>query len=103
MYVLRRVDNREMTNTGNNPIVYAFNQRHAARRVQVEWGIGGIKNRFGRFLTKCPNRRHHFKVMFEACARLTNYIHRRRMDFSTQDHGGIEVGEITDGFANTWA
>jgi DDE superfamily endonuclease len=56
MYVLRRVDNREMSNANENPVVRAFNQRHVARRVEVEWGIGGLKNKFRRFLTQCPNR-----------------------------------------------
>jgi DDE superfamily endonuclease len=103
MYVLRRVDNREMQNANENPVVRAFNQRHAARRVEVEWGIGGLKNKFRRFLTQCPNRRNRFARLFEACARLTNFIHRRRFDFSSTLHGEIGEGGIHDGFVNNWA
>jgi DDE superfamily endonuclease len=50
MYILRRMDGRESVQ-GTNPVVDAFIRRHAARRVQVEWGIGGLKNRFRRFLS----------------------------------------------------
>lgn len=103
MYLFCRFDNREIMNTGENLVVHAFNERHAARRVQIDWGIGGIKKRIRPFLTKCPNRRHHFKVMFEACARFTNYIHRRRMKSCTREHGDIEVGERSDALASTWA
>jgi hypothetical protein len=42
MFILRRLDNREAD--AANPVIRAFNKRHAAIRVQVEWGIGGLKN-----------------------------------------------------------
>jgi hypothetical protein len=103
MYLLRRVDKREIQNAERNPVVRAFNQRHAARRVEVEWGIGGLKNRFRRFLTKCPNRRNRFALLFEACARLTNFVHRSRMDFSLQDHGEVDDDLVHEGFVNSWA
>jgi hypothetical protein len=90
IYLLRRVDNREIQNAIRNPVVRAFNQRHAARRVEVEWGIGGPKNLFRRSLTKCPNRRNRFALPFKACARLTNFVHRSRLDFSLQDHGEVD-------------
>jgi DDE superfamily endonuclease len=103
MYVLRRVDNREMPNADENPVVGAFNQRHASRRVEVEWGIGGLKNKFRRFLTQCPNRRNRFALLFEACARLTNFIHRSRSDYSSTFHGEIDESGIHEGFVNDWA
>jgi hypothetical protein len=39
MYILRRMDGRKRVQ-GTNPVIDAFNRRHTARRVQVEWGIG---------------------------------------------------------------
>ena len=43
MFILRKVDNRERNADGGNPVIDAFNRRHAAERVKVEWGIGGLK------------------------------------------------------------
>jgi hypothetical protein len=96
MYILRRMDGRESVQ-GTDPVVDAFNRRLAARRVQVEWGIGGLKNRFRRFLSWCPSRRSLFAPMFEACCRLTNFIHRSRMEFSIMDVGHNEPQEEVSG------
>lgn len=101
MYILRRVDGREIADM--NPVVRAYNKRHAARRVAVEWGIGGLKNRWRRFLDVCPSRRHHFVPVFEACARMTNFIHKSRMDFSMVDLGVIRPEDVVeDEFVNEW-
>jgi DDE superfamily endonuclease len=83
MYVLRRVHSREMPADPNAAAVAeAFNRRHAAERIKVEWGIGGLKIRFRRLLTNCTSRRGSFASMFNACCILTNFIHRNRIEFS---------------------
>jgi hypothetical protein len=42
MFVMRRKYNRERNpNDLENPVINAFNKRHAAERVRVEWSIGG--------------------------------------------------------------
>jgi DDE superfamily endonuclease len=83
MYILRRVHRRELpTDPNAAAVAEAFNRRHAAERVKVEWGIGGLKIRFRRLLTNCPSRRGSFAPVFTACCILTNFIHRNRMDFS---------------------
>jgi hypothetical protein len=74
MFILRRVDNREAD--AANPVIRAYNKRHAAIRVQVEWGIGGLKKRFKRFLGTCPTPRDLLTPVFESCCKLTNFIHR---------------------------
>jgi DDE superfamily endonuclease len=82
IYALRRVDNREISNASGNPVVLAFNRKHAARRVEVDWDIGGLKNKFRCLLTICPSRRNRFALLFESCCRLKNFIHLSRLDFS---------------------
>ena len=101
MFILRRVDNREAD--AANPVIRAFNKRHAAIRVQVEWGIGGLKKRFKRFLGTCPTRRDLFAPVFEACCRMTNFIHRSRLDFSIVEVGEIAADNIHNEFFNEWA
>jgi hypothetical protein len=83
MYVLRRVHRREIPADPNAAAVAeAFNRRHAAERIKVEWGIGGLKTRFRRLLTNCPTRRASFSSMFTTCCILTNFIHRNRKEFT---------------------
>lgn len=94
MFVMRRVDNREIANVQDNAVIAAYNSRHAAQRVRVEWGIGGIKNKFRRFLGCCPNRRRYFRTMFNAAAIMTNFIHRRRMDMNMEVVGNIPEQEM---------
>jgi hypothetical protein len=102
MFILRRVDGRELMEDGN-PVADAFNRRHAARRIQVEWGIGGMKSRFQKFLTVSTSRRSGFRSYFEDCCRLTNFLHRRRMDFAITDDGEYEqMPQQELGFAAEW-
>jgi hypothetical protein len=100
MFIFRRIDNREADDA--NPVVRAFNKRHAAKRIQVEWGIGGMKTRFRRFLGTCPTYRDLFAPVFEACCRMTNFIHRSRLDFSIVEVGEIAMDNINE-FFNDWA
>jgi hypothetical protein len=96
MYVLRKVDNREIPNASGNPVVGAFNIKHAARRVDVDWGIAGFKNKFRRMLKICPNRRSRFASLFESCCMLTNFRHRIRLDVFIAEHGFIKEENINN-------
>jgi hypothetical protein len=104
MFVMRRIDNRERNPADlQNPVINAFNKRHAAERVKVEWGIGGLKNRFRRFLGCCPTRRKSFSSLFRCAAILTNFIHRRRRDFRIDNVGIVPAQEHEDvDFENDW-
>jgi hypothetical protein len=87
---------------GTNTVVDAFDRRPSARTVQVEWGIGGLKNRFKSFISWCQSRRSLFAPMFEACCRLANFINRSRMDFSIMDVGHNELQEEVYGDLFAW-
>jgi hypothetical protein len=76
MYILRRTDYREVAREDMTVVIITFNRRHSHRRIKIEWGIGGVKNRWRRFLDVCPSSRWNFKAVFVACCRLTNFIHR---------------------------
>jgi DDE superfamily endonuclease len=99
MYILRRAQRRELpTDTNAVAVAEAFNRMRAAERVKVEWGIGGLKIRFRRLLTKCPSSRASFSPVFTACCILTNYIHRNRMDFSISSaENNVIEGNLHEG------
>jgi hypothetical protein len=107
-FILRRVDRREVPNVDSDPLLRAFNKRHAGQRIAVEWGIGGLKSKFKKFLGIFGNRRDRFGIMFRTAAILTNFIHRRRQDFEVvemdgppEDEGAVDAGDGV--FANEWA
>jgi hypothetical protein len=99
MFILRRVDNREAD--AANPVIRAFNKRHAVIRVQVEWGIGGLKKQFKRFLGACPTRRDLFAPVFESCCKMRNFIHISRLDFSIVEVGEIAADNINNEFSTS--
>lgn len=80
MYIMRRVDAREFVNIQGD-VLNAYNKRHAGKRVKVEWGIGGVKMKWGILHNTFNLRRHKFAVIFEACCKLVNFIHRHRRDY----------------------
>ena len=61
-------------------VVDAWNKIHAVYRIQVQWGIGGLKQKWRRLMKRFDNRRPQFGLFFEAAAKLTNFLHRRRMN-----------------------
>ena len=77
MFIMRRVDQRE--NVGIvGPALEAYNKCHAGKRIQVEWGIGGLKMKWKILNGTFPMRRAKFSTVIRACAILTNFQHRRR-------------------------
>ena len=58
--------------------IEAYNSMHAGQRVQVEWGIGGLKRKWRRMMKRFDAKLYQFSNLFYACAILTNFIHRRR-------------------------
>jgi hypothetical protein len=101
MYVMRRVHRRELpADPGAAAVAEAFNRRQT-EIVKVEWGIGGLKIRFKRLLTHSPTRRASFAPGFTACCILTNFLPRRRLEFTiiNTDDSGNE-NEMQNGSGN---
>ena len=55
---------------------------HAGFRIQVEWCIGGLKQKWRRLIKRFDNRRPRFCLFLEAAAKLTNSFHRWSMNFN---------------------
>jgi hypothetical protein len=45
MFIMRQIGRREVAEGGEMAVVVVFNSMHAGYRVQVEWGIGGLKRK----------------------------------------------------------
>ena len=94
MFLMRRVDQREAVDVVG-PALQAYNKVHAGKRIKVEWGIGGLKMRWRILNGTWTNRRHKFSTTMRACAILTNFLHRRRMNMNIED-AGVAVGGAWD-------
>jgi hypothetical protein len=66
---------------------------HAAKRIKIEWGIGGLKCKFRRFQKTFDNTKPRFNHFFRAAAILKIFLHRRRKNMEVLDNGLYEVGE----------
>jgi hypothetical protein len=85
MFIMRRVDRREIPDDADEhelSAIDAYNKMHAGYRIQVECGIGGLKRKFKRMMKGFDGSKDKFSLMFKAAAILTNFIQRRRLDFS---------------------
>ena len=63
------------------PVVDAWNKMHARYRIQIEWGIGGLKQKWRRLMKRLNNKYPLFVLFLEVVAKLTNFFHRQCMNF----------------------
>ena len=54
---------------------------HAGYCIQVEWSIGGLKQKWQRLMKRFNNRCLQFCHFFEAAAKLTNFLYWYYMIF----------------------
>lgn len=90
-FIMRRFGRTEDTQGLTAATVRAWNKMHAGYRIKVEWGIGGLKRKWRRLMKGYDMRRYKFKELFQAAALLTNFLQRRRLDFS-EDVEGERIG-----------
>ena len=57
MFILRRIQGQEMGAEIAQLVLDAWNKMHAGYRIQVEWGIGGLKQKWQRLMKRFDNRR----------------------------------------------
>ena len=81
MFILRRIQDQEMGADIAQPVVDAWNKMHAGYRIQVEWGIGGLKQKWRRLMKRFDNQCPRFSLFLEAATKLTNFLYQRRMNF----------------------
>jgi hypothetical protein len=48
----------------------------------VEWCIGGLKRKWRRFMKRFDSTKPRYSHLFKFGALFTNFLHKRRMDFT---------------------
>ena len=56
-------------------VVDAWNKTHVGYCIQVEWGIGKLKQKWQRMMKRFDNKHLQFCHFFEAPTKLTNFFH----------------------------
>jgi hypothetical protein len=67
MFIMRRVARREIPE-GSHVAIDLYNKMHAGNRVKVEWGIGGLKRNWKRFLKSFDSTSPDFHTYFTQAA-----------------------------------
>ena len=88
MFIMHRMRQRGPPRINQNmEVIDAFNAVHGGMRVRVEWGIGGLKRKWRKLMKKFEATIGKFPHLFRACAILTNFLQRRRLDIRAFEEG----------------
>ena len=83
MFIMRRIQGHGMGEGISQEVVNAWNKMHAGYRIQVEWAIKGLKQKWRRLMKRFDNRQSSLGHFFEAAAKLTNFLNCCCMNFNT--------------------
>ena len=86
MFIMRQFDRRELVNQPG-PVMDAYNKKHAGKRIQVEWGICGVKMQWRVLRNTFRRDRKMFGLTFATCCTMTNFLHRRRKNMRVEVAG----------------
>ena len=82
VFTLRRLGNVKRPLDMDERALTAYNKMHACYCVKVEWHIGGLNCKVRRLTKRFDVTKPKNNRFFWAVAILTNFIHRRRIDFA---------------------
>ncbi len=82
MFVMWHLKRCELTFGHDLNVMHAYNKMHIGYKMWMEWGIGGLKQKWKRFM-KCfdstmPKSNHLFKIV----TILTNFFHKHHLHFT---------------------
>ena len=66
MFIMRRIQGHEIGDGISQEVVDTWNKMHAGYRIQVEWGIGGLKQQWRRLMKRFDNTRPQYQHLFDA-------------------------------------
>jgi len=79
---MRRIKRCEIGPNVDQDAIKAYNKMHVGYRVQVEWGISGLKRKWRRLMKTFNSTKPKYIILFKVAAILTNFLHICQMDFT---------------------
>jgi hypothetical protein len=98
MFIMQRTGWQEIALDDDHAIVRSYNKMHACFKVQVEWGIGGLKKKWRRHMKKFDSTKPKYAHLFWVVALLTNVIHMRFMDLKYEVFGDMTANPTGHGW-----
>jgi hypothetical protein len=78
--------------------VRVYDKMHASFKVQVEWGIGGLKKKWKCPMKKFDSTKPKHAQLFQATILLTNFLHIKHMDLTYKVVGDLIINPTTRGW-----
>ncbi len=75
----------------------AYNKMHASFRVQVEWGISGLKRKWRSLMKRFDSTKPKYTQSFRVATLLTNFLHKRHMDLTYEVVGDLIINIVACG------
>jgi hypothetical protein len=80
MFVMCHNGKYELTLGINVDEIRVNNKMHACYKFKVEWGIGGFKHKWGRFMKWYDSTKSKYNYLFRVVVLLTNFLHIHYQD-----------------------
>jgi len=97
MFIMQIIGQWELTLYVDHVTIQAYNKMHASFKVQVEWGIGGLKRKWKHFMNRFDSTKPKYVHLFQTTTFLSNFLHRRHMDFTYEVVGDLIINPTTHG------
>jgi hypothetical protein len=68
-----------------------YNKMHASFKVQMEWGIGGLKKKWRCLMKRFDSTKPKYAHLFQDVAHLNNFLHMRCMDLTYEVVGDLII------------
>jgi hypothetical protein len=82
MFIIWRIGQQEFALDANHDVVQTYNKMHVGFKVQVEWGISGVKRKWRCFMKRFDSTQSKFTHLFQIAITFVNFLQRRRMDLA---------------------
>jgi len=98
---MKRIGRCEAGPNVNQDSIKTYNKMHVGYRMQMEWGIGGLKRKRKWLMKRFDSTKPKYIILFKVTTILTKYLDRCPMDFNLKSYvnncptlltmGGIEI------------
>jgi len=98
MFIMFRIGQWELPLNVDHNVVQAYNKIHVRFRVQVEWGIGGLKRKWKLFMKRFDSTKAKYLHLFWVIVLLIKFLHMRCMNLTFEVIGDQDANLAPQGW-----
>jgi hypothetical protein len=95
MFIMRKTRQQEFALDANHDVVQTYNKMHVGFKVQMEWGISGVKRKWRHFMKRFDYTQSTFTHLFQVVVIFINFLQRRHMDLAYEVVGDQNLDPVT--------